>query len=88
MRRLLVAALLLWSAIAACSVSSAAAPAARRNPPRFTRGTYFPTIVKQQRNGQVTTQQVYPGYKNGFPPPAWLYYGYPHSGDGSLSPGF
>jgi hypothetical protein len=25
---------------------------------------------------------------NHFPTPAWLYYGYPHSGDGSLSPGF
>lgn len=88
MRRLLVAALLVWSAMAACSIPSEAAPAPRRYSPRYTRGTYFPTIVKQQRNGQVTTQQVYPGYKDGFPPPAWLYYGYPHSGDGSLSPGW
>jgi len=87
MKRWTVAALLGWSVLAACSASSDAAPAARRYPPRYTRGTYFPTIVKQ-RNGQLTTEQVYPGYKNGFPPPAWLYYGYPHSGDGSLSPGW
>ena len=87
MSRWTVAALLVWSALAACCVPSEAAPAPRRYPPRYTRGTYFPTIVKS-RNGQVTTETVYPGYKNGFPPPAWLYYGYPHSGDGSLSPGF
>jgi hypothetical protein len=87
MRRWTFFALLAGSVLAACCASSEAAPAARRYPPRYTRGTYFPTIVKT-RNGQVTTEQVYPGYKNGFPPPAWLYYGYPHSGDGSLSPGF
>ena len=32
-------------------------------------------------NGQVDVRTVYTGYSNGWPPPAWLYYGYPHSGD-------
>ena len=73
--------------IVACLSTAAADAAQRRNPPRWERGTYFPTIV-QQRNGQVVTRQVYPGYKSHFPPPAWLYYGYPHSGDGLVSPGF
>ena len=40
------------------------------------------------RNGQTVTRKAYPGYQSHFPPPAWLYYGYPHSGDGLVSPGF
>ena len=85
MKRLFVGLLLI---VGALTVSSSEAQAAtRRSPPRYQRGSYFETIVRP-RNGQLTTRQVYPGYQNGFPPPAWLYYGYPHSGDGSLSPGF
>lgn len=66
----------------------AAQPSSRRNPRRFQIGTNFPTIKVPQRDGTVQTRTVYPGYRSGFPVPAWLYYGYPHSGDGSLSPGF
>jgi len=87
MKRFTIGLLLISAALAASSTQAQAARA-RRYPPRFERGTYFPIIVQKQPNGQVTTRQVYPGYKEGFPPPAWLYYGYPHSGDGSLSPGF
>lgn len=85
MKRLSVGLVILWAGLSVCSSASQAA--ARRNPPRYERGTYFPTIV-QQRNGQIVTRKVYPGYKSHFPPPAWLYYGYPHSGDGLVSPGF
>jgi hypothetical protein len=87
MTRVVWAVLLLASVVAATS-SEAAQPSSRRNPRRFERGTYFPTIKVQQPDGQVRTRTVYPGYRSNFPPPAWLYYGYPHSGDGSLSPGF
>lgn len=79
---------LLLACIAAATSTEAAQPSSRRNPRRFERGTYFPTIKVQQPDGQVRTRTVYPGYKSNFPTPAWLYYGYPHSGDGSLSPGF
>ena len=85
MKKLSIGLVVLWCALWASPASSQAA--LRRNPPRYQRGTYFPTIVVP-RKGQMTTRQVYPGYKNGFPPPAWLYYGYPHSGDGLVSPGF
>jgi len=37
--------------------------------------------VFRDKNGQVHVRKVYPGYANQFPPPAYLYYGYPHSGD-------
>ena len=86
MKSLLVGLVVVCGMLGTLSTEVQAAP--RRYPPRYERGTYFPTIVQKQRNGQVTTRQVYPGYKNGFPPPAWLYYGYPHSGDGLVSPGF
>ena len=33
--------------------------------------------------GYVKYRYTYPGYVNGFPPPAFLYYGYPQSGSGS-----
>jgi hypothetical protein len=82
-----VVALLAGVAVLAAGVANAAQPSARRYPPRYTKGTNFPVIV-QKRHGEVVTKRVYPGYKNGFPPPAWLYYGYPHSGDGLVSPGF
>ena len=51
-------------------------------PPRYTRGSYAETLVRKT-DGVVTTRQVYSGYSNRFPPPAFLYYGYPHSGDGT-----
>lgn len=86
MKRLSVCFVILLAGLAVCSTTSQAA-AARRNPPRWERGTYFPTIVLQ-RNGQTVTRKAYPGYQSHFPPPAWLYYGYPHSGDGLVSPGF
>ena len=60
----------------------------RRYPPRYQRGSYFLQYTVRPKNGQVTARQVVPGSVNAFPPPAWLYYGYPHSGDGLLSPGF
>ena len=85
MKHWTVGLLLVLGGMAACCRDARAAE--RRYPPRYQRGTNFETIVVP-RKGQWTTRQVYPGYKSGFPPPAWLYYGYPHSGDGSLSPGF
>ena len=35
----------------------------------------------QDRDGNVNFRQVYPGYAEHFPAPAYLYYGYPKSGD-------
>jgi hypothetical protein len=83
--------LLLWIATCGALLSLATetqAERARRYPPRYQIGTNFPTVVQKQRDGTVTTRRVYPGYKSHFPTPAWLYYGYPHSGDGLVSPGF
>ena len=34
----------------------------------------------RRKNNQVTYRTTYPGKINGFPPPAFLYYGYPQSG--------
>jgi hypothetical protein len=89
MKRALAVLLLLSVGLTCCTAAAEAnQPSSRRNPRRFERGTYFPTIAVRSADGQVRTRQVYPGYRSGFPVPAWLYYGYPHSGDGSLSPGF
>ena len=68
--------LLLFASV--LSVSSTTAQAGRRNyPPRYRHSSYSETLVRT-RHGHVTVRQVYPGYANGFPPPAFLYYGYPH----------
>jgi hypothetical protein len=50
---------------------------------RYYRGSYAEYIVRKKKDGQTTVRQTYPGYSAGFPPPAFLYYGYPHSGDGT-----
>jgi hypothetical protein len=55
----------------------------RRYPPRYSRGTYAEYVIRKQKNGEPTVRQVYSGYSSNFPPPAFLYYGYPHSGDGT-----
>ncbi len=75
-------ALALFSLIALAHASDAQA-VQRRYPPRYTRGTYAEYLAKKQPNGDVKVRQVYSGYSSNFPPPAFLYYGYPHSGDGS-----
>ena len=36
--------------------------------------------VYRDRYGNVQVREVYPGYAEHFPPPAYLYYGYPKSG--------
>ena len=48
---------------------------------RYYRGSYAEYIIRKKKDGQTTVRQTYPGYAAGFPPPAFLYYGYPHSGD-------
>ena len=78
---------LLLAAAISSSFDLAAQAAEHRADRRYQRGSFFESIVRT-RNGQVVREKSYIGYKNGFPPPAWLYYGYPHSGDGSVSPGF
>lgn len=50
-------------------------------PPRYRRASMAQTYIYKNRHGQVRTREVYPGYASGFPAPAFLYYGYPHSGD-------
>jgi hypothetical protein len=52
----------------------------RRNPQRFQRGSWVEYIVVP-RDGKPAVRQVYSGYSSRFPRPAFLYYGYPHSGD-------
>jgi hypothetical protein len=55
--------------------------AARRSPRQWTRGSYVERIVVRRPNGQVQVRDMYNGYSNNWPRPAWLYYGYPHGGD-------
>jgi hypothetical protein len=65
-------------AIATASTTEAAVPAHHRPLPR-TRSGYEATIIVR-KNNHVTYRTTYPGKINGFPPPAFLYYGYPQSG--------
>lgn len=50
-------------------------------PPRFIRGSYAEYVIIRQKDRPVRVKKVYTGYSAHFPPPAMLYYGYPHSGD-------
>jgi hypothetical protein len=82
----------IWGALAMACADAMAAN--RENPPRYRRGSYAEYIVRP-RNGKPSVRQVYNGYTSHFPPPPFLYYGYPHGKDASglgfndaLSPGF
>ena len=78
MRSTLVAVL----AAAAFLMAASEAQARKKDtPPRFTRGSYVEKLVIRRPNGQTDVRTVWSGYSNGWPRPAWLYYGYPHSGD-------
>ncbi|MGD9724220.1 MAG: hypothetical protein AB7O59_23860 [Pirellulales bacterium] len=55
--------------------------AERRNPPRVKRGSYLEYRVIRKKDAPPEVRRVYSGYSANFPPPAFLYYGYPHSGD-------
>jgi hypothetical protein len=70
--------------VAACGLSAycQSGSAAEAQPKRYERGTYRQYIVRK-RQGQPVVSQVYNGYAQRYQPPAFLYYGYPHSGDGS-----
>jgi hypothetical protein len=58
------------------------ARAAHRRPfANLQRGSYSEYLLVRRPNSQPQIRHVYNGYANGFPPPAFLYYGYPHSGD-------
>jgi hypothetical protein len=70
MKRLLLAALLVN--LICTSVSFAAAPC----PPKSRYGEW----IKIEKDGVITYRYVYRGFRNGFPPPAMYYYGYPQSG--------
>jgi hypothetical protein len=52
----------------------------RKYPPRYQVSSNYKhmTVV---RDGQLTSRYVYRGYERNLPPPSFLYYGYPHSGD-------
>ncbi len=53
----------------------------RRTRPKRTRGSYAEYIIIRKPDQPTRVRQVYSGYSAWFPPPAYLYYGYPHSGD-------
>ena len=50
-----------------------------QRPLKRTKSGYEATVIVR-KNNRVTYRTTYPGYINGFPPPAFLYYGYPQSG--------
>ena len=50
-----------------------------QRPLKKTKSGYEVTAIVR-KNNCVTYRTTYPGYINGFPPPAFLYYGYPQSG--------
>jgi hypothetical protein len=80
MKRLLL--VLLVSSGSMLSALTESRAGERRYPPRYQRGSYAEYLVRK-KDGQANVRQVYSGYANRFPPPAFLYYGYPHSGDGT-----
>ncbi len=87
MKRWTLRLLLLGCAVAACAADLQAGEwldRMRREraqyPPRYTHGSVAQNYVYRDRNGQVKVRQVYVGYADHFPPPAYLYYGYPKSG--------
>lgn len=53
--------------------------AGQRMPPGFGRSQYGVRVI-YSGPGYQKSRYTYPGYVNGFPPPAFLYYGYPNSG--------
>jgi hypothetical protein len=82
MKRWTLALLLILSATSALAVEER--PSSRRTyPPKRTRGSYAEYIIIRKEGQPTRVRQVYSGYSNWFPPPAYLYYGYPHSGDGT-----
>src|SRR5262245_32022122 len=76
MRRWMLSLVILASTVAAREANAGG----RNYPRRYERGTYSQYVLKK-RHGQPVVSQTYNGYDRGFPPPAFLYYGYPHSGD-------
>jgi hypothetical protein len=81
MKRWILALLLVLSASSALAVEER--PSSRRTHPKRTRGSYAEYIVIRKEGQPTRVRQVYSGYSAWFPPPAFLYYGYPHSGDGT-----
>lgn len=80
MKRLLLVLLLFLGGMLSALAEGRAAD--RRYPPRYKRGSYAEYLVRK-KDGQTDVRQVYSGYANRYQPPAFLYYGYPHSGDGT-----
>ena len=87
MKRWVAGLLLFGCALAASTVEVPAGEFFQRHkrqriqyPPRYTRGSMAQYYVYRDRYGNVQVREVYPGYAEHFPPPAYLYYGYPKSG--------
>lgn len=88
MKRWAVGLLLACGGLAICCADLHAGDFFRRSqnrqraqyPPRYTRGSMSQWYVYKNRDGQTKVRQTYPGYAEHFPPPAYLYYGYPKSG--------
>jgi hypothetical protein len=70
MKRLLSAIVL--AILVFTGVCQAAAPC----PPKSRYGEW----IRIEQDGVVSYRYVYRGFRNGFPPPAMYYYGYPQSG--------
>ncbi len=78
MRRWACGLLLFFSIL---TISSFQAQAAHRKyPPRYRVSSNYKHVAVP-RDGQLASRYVYRGYESGFQAPAFLYYGYPHSGD-------
>src|SRR5262245_35492304 len=81
MKRWTLVLLLILSATSALAIEER--PSSRRTHPKRTRGSYAEYIIIRKEGQPTRVRQVYSGYSAWFPPPAFLYYGYPHSGDGT-----
>jgi hypothetical protein len=71
MKRLAILAILALSALATSSTCEAGGRVATSR---------YGEWVRINNNGVISYRYVYRGFKNGFPPPAMYYYGYPQSG--------
>ena len=80
MKRLVVA-LLLVAGAPLCDARAETPLRHNGQPRRYTRGSFQEYLVIRNKQGNTRVRDVWNGYESNFPRPAFLYYGYPHSGD-------
>jgi hypothetical protein len=71
----------MWSSTTPAHAEQKTRTCPNMRPPLRSRIESVGVWVKTNGPGYPAYRYTYRGAKDGFPPPAWLFYGYPHSGD-------